>query len=148
MLARRGITAGAEEDRDLCRYVDPLIGTGGHGHTFPGATVPFAGRTLVIEARNNAPEHSYIQSVRWNAQPHSRVWISHAELNSGGHLVFELGPKPNPAYGAALEDRPPSFGHPPSPTNSMAAMLVVEVRSAEKAGAHDQLAGERQVVIS
>jgi len=22
-------------------YVDPMIGTGGHGHTFPGATVPF-----------------------------------------------------------------------------------------------------------
>ena len=23
------------------RYVDPMIGTGGHGHTFPGATTPF-----------------------------------------------------------------------------------------------------------
>ena len=22
-------------------YVDPFIGTGGHGHTFPGAVVPF-----------------------------------------------------------------------------------------------------------
>ena len=22
-------------------YVDPMIGTGGHGHTFPGALVPF-----------------------------------------------------------------------------------------------------------
>ncbi|MCB1025392.1 MAG: GH92 family glycosyl hydrolase, partial [Acidobacteria bacterium] len=26
---------------DFARYVDPFIGTGGHGHTFPGATVPF-----------------------------------------------------------------------------------------------------------
>src|SRR5699024_2597805 len=25
----------------LTQYVDPLIGTGGHGHTFPGAVVPF-----------------------------------------------------------------------------------------------------------
>jgi predicted alpha-1,2-mannosidase len=25
----------------LISYVDPFIGTGGHGHTFPGATVPF-----------------------------------------------------------------------------------------------------------
>ncbi len=24
-----------------CDYVDPFIGTGGHGHTYPGATVPF-----------------------------------------------------------------------------------------------------------
>src|SRR4051812_13450745 len=23
------------------QYVDPMIGTGGHGHTFPGATLPF-----------------------------------------------------------------------------------------------------------
>ena len=26
---------------DYTKYVDPFIGTGGHGHTFPGATVPF-----------------------------------------------------------------------------------------------------------
>lgn len=28
--------------QQLTKYVDPFIGTGGHGHTFPGATVPFA----------------------------------------------------------------------------------------------------------
>jgi predicted alpha-1,2-mannosidase len=27
--------------RDHTRYVDPFVGTGGHGHTFPGAIVPF-----------------------------------------------------------------------------------------------------------
>ena len=27
--------------QDLTRWVNPFIGTGGHGHTFPGATVPF-----------------------------------------------------------------------------------------------------------
>jgi predicted alpha-1,2-mannosidase len=27
--------------RDLTRWVNPFIGTGGHGHTFPGATMPF-----------------------------------------------------------------------------------------------------------
>lgn len=26
---------------DYTQYVDPFIGTGGHGHTFPGATLPF-----------------------------------------------------------------------------------------------------------
>ena len=25
----------------LTGYVDPFVGTGGHGHTFPGASVPF-----------------------------------------------------------------------------------------------------------
>jgi len=27
--------------KNFSQYVDPFIGTGGHGHTFPGATVPF-----------------------------------------------------------------------------------------------------------
>jgi len=26
---------------DLARYVNPMVGTGGHGHTFPGPTLPF-----------------------------------------------------------------------------------------------------------
>ena len=29
------------QSRDFTRWVNPFIGTGGHGHTFPGATVPF-----------------------------------------------------------------------------------------------------------
>ena len=30
-----------QNNSGLTRYVDPFIGTGGHGHTYPGATVPF-----------------------------------------------------------------------------------------------------------
>src|SRR5687767_4746186 len=26
---------------EFAKYVDPMIGTDGHGHTFPGATAPF-----------------------------------------------------------------------------------------------------------
>ena len=29
------------QTKDYTRYVNPFIGTGGHGHTFPGATMPF-----------------------------------------------------------------------------------------------------------
>ena len=29
------------ETGEPASYVDPFIGTGGHGHTYPGATVPF-----------------------------------------------------------------------------------------------------------
>src|SRR5687767_3968626 len=34
------LTADAQQ-RDFTRWVNPFIGTGGHGHTFPGATLPF-----------------------------------------------------------------------------------------------------------
>ena len=30
----------ASASTDYASYVDPFIGTGGHGHTFPGAVVP------------------------------------------------------------------------------------------------------------
>src|SRR5476651_406746 len=35
------LPAYAQSNRDYTRLVDPFIGTGGHGHTFPGATAPF-----------------------------------------------------------------------------------------------------------
>jgi putative alpha-1,2-mannosidase len=31
----------AAQTKDFTRWVNPFIGTGGHGHTFPGATMPF-----------------------------------------------------------------------------------------------------------
>ena len=31
----------AKKDKNLISYVNPFIGTGGHGHTYPGATMPF-----------------------------------------------------------------------------------------------------------
>ena len=34
-------TSNPKEDLNLTAQVDPFIGTGGHGHTYPGATVPF-----------------------------------------------------------------------------------------------------------
>jgi putative alpha-1,2-mannosidase len=39
-LAVFALSLRAQTQRDLTRYVNPLVGTGGHGHTFPGATVP------------------------------------------------------------------------------------------------------------
>ena len=35
-------------------YVDPFIGTGGHGHTFPGATVPFGMVQLSPDTRKDS----------------------------------------------------------------------------------------------
>ena len=33
--------APAQQEKALTSYVNPFIGTGGHGHTYPGATLPF-----------------------------------------------------------------------------------------------------------
>jgi putative alpha-1,2-mannosidase len=37
--------------QSLTQYINPIIGTGGHGHTFPGATVPFGMMQLSPDTR-------------------------------------------------------------------------------------------------
>jgi predicted alpha-1,2-mannosidase len=65
------------------------------------------GGTFAIVAHNNSPKNMYVQSATLNGKPLNRSWISHQEITDGGELVFEMGPKPNVAWGAAAEDRPP-----------------------------------------
>lgn len=38
---------------DLAQYVKPFVGTGGHGHTFPGAVLPFGMVQLSPDTRND-----------------------------------------------------------------------------------------------
>ena len=38
---------------DPSALVDPFIGTGGHGHTYPGATLPFGMVQLSPDTRND-----------------------------------------------------------------------------------------------
>ena len=41
----------AQKDKTLTSYVNPFIGTGGHGHTYPGATMPFGMMQLSPDTR-------------------------------------------------------------------------------------------------
>lgn len=66
-----------------------------------------AGKTLVVEARGNAADRPYVQSVTWNGRLWTRSWIAHADIVRGGRLVFEMGDKPNRDFGRAPADRPP-----------------------------------------
>jgi putative alpha-1,2-mannosidase len=43
------------------------------------------------------------------AGPHSQNWISFHDIAAGGTLHFVLGAKPNPAWGSAPSDAPPSL---------------------------------------
>ncbi len=40
-LGCKNFSESFEKQKDLAQYVNPFIGTDGHGHTFPGATLPF-----------------------------------------------------------------------------------------------------------
>ena len=45
------LTACAPQQKESIDYVDPFVGTGFHGHTYPGATVPFGAVQLSPDTR-------------------------------------------------------------------------------------------------
>ncbi len=45
--------ASFPQQTNYTQYVKPMVGTGGHGHTFPGATVPFGMVQLSPDTRND-----------------------------------------------------------------------------------------------
>jgi predicted alpha-1,2-mannosidase len=77
-LASAKISHAAEED--AMRWVDPRIGTGGHGHCYPGATVPFGAVQL-------SPD-TYNQGWDWCSGYHvsdsSIMGFSHTHLSGTG----------------------------------------------------------------
>ncbi|MGC2163547.1 MAG: GH92 family glycosyl hydrolase [Silvibacterium sp.] len=67
------------------------------------------GNQLVIEAKRPSPDAIYIRSVTINGKKSDKLWVSHAEIAHGGHLVFELSTEPNQHLGTAPELAPPSL---------------------------------------
>jgi putative alpha-1,2-mannosidase len=52
-LLEKTASAAVEPYEDVLQWVDPRIGTGGHGHCFPGATVPFGAVQLSPDTFNS-----------------------------------------------------------------------------------------------
>lgn len=73
------ITANAQ-DMKPCDYVNPMTGTGGHGHTYPGATVPFGLVQLSPDTRldgwDGCSGYHYSDSIIYG--------FSHTHLNGTG----------------------------------------------------------------
>ena len=51
LLALLLFTSFVFAQKDYTQYIDPMIGTGGHGHTFPGPTMPFGMAQLSPDTR-------------------------------------------------------------------------------------------------
>ena len=47
------LPSASAQTRDYTKWVNPFIGTGGHGHTFPGATMPFGMVQLSPDTRTD-----------------------------------------------------------------------------------------------
>jgi len=67
------------------------------------------GKQFVIEAKNNSKANKYIQSATLNGKPLNKPWFDHADIKSGGTLIFIMGPQPNKNWGSGKEAAPPSM---------------------------------------
>ncbi len=77
---------------------------------FDSATVNMDnGKKIKITANNNSKENVYIQSMTLNGQPYTKNYLKHADLANGAEIVFEMGSKPNEAWGSQKDDLPTSL---------------------------------------
>ncbi len=77
---------GAEDD--LTRYVNLRVGTGGHGHTYPGATVPFG----AVQLSPDTYDRGWDWCSGYHVSDRSLMGFSHTHLSGtgGGDLLDVL----------------------------------------------------------
>lgn len=67
--------------KDLAHFVNPFIGTGGHGHTFPGATIPFG---MVQLSPDTRVDGSWDGCSGYHYSDGTIYGFSHTHLNGTG----------------------------------------------------------------
>lgn len=76
---------GSQPLADEIQYVDPFIGTGFHGHTFPGATRPYA----MVQLSPDTHIMGWDASSGYHYDDHQIYGFSHTHLSGTG--IGELG---------------------------------------------------------
>ena len=76
----RGSKEDEEKALDYTQYVDPFIGTGGHGHTFPGATLPFG----MVQVSPDNGKNGWDWCSGYNYSSDSIQGFSHTHLSGTG----------------------------------------------------------------
>ena len=67
------------------------------------------GKTLVINAPKNSDENRYVNGLKINGKPYSKLWLNHTELQKGAVLDFDMTATPNKKRGTSEADFPYSF---------------------------------------
>ena len=96
--------------QDVARYVDPFIGTGGHGHTYPGATRPFGMVQLSPDTRltgwDACSGYHYSDSIIYGF---SHTHLSGTGISDYGDIL--LMPTVGEPYLNALDNGSPGRGY-------------------------------------
>lgn len=75
------LVSAVQNNTDVLEYVDPFIGTGGHGHTFPGATVPFG---MVQLSPDNLTKSRWDWTSGYHYSDDTLIGFSHTHLSGTG----------------------------------------------------------------
>jgi predicted alpha-1,2-mannosidase len=93
MIAATGVAAATTHGRGdadpraerAVASVDPFIGTGGEGHTFPGAVVPFGMVQLSPDTRIQPRNKGYAWAAGYRHDDTTIVGFSHTHFSGTGH---------------------------------------------------------------
>ncbi len=103
------LSFSCEQKKQVVDYVDPFIGTGGHGHTYPGATMPFG----MVQLSPDTRKDSWDGSSGYHYSDQTIMGFSHTHLSGTGvgdygdirlmptvgDLILEPGFEENPSTG-------------------------------------------------
>ncbi|WP_431241792.1 GH92 family glycosyl hydrolase [Flavobacterium sp. P21] len=85
ILACLFISSGKKDKiNDVTQYVNPFIGTGGHGHTFPGAVVPFG----MVQLSPDTRTQGWDACSGYYTEDTSILGFSHRHLSGTGMTDF------------------------------------------------------------
>jgi predicted alpha-1,2-mannosidase len=83
--AASAATAVSASEASAYAAVDPFIGTGGDGHTFPGAVVPFGMIQLSPDTQIRPRKDAYGWAAGYRYDDHTIVGFSHTHFSGTGH---------------------------------------------------------------
>ena len=84
-VAHAASPASGDASKGHAAEVDPHIGTGGDGHTFPGATVPFGMIQLSPDTAMPDFKHAYKWAAGYQYGDPSIMGFSHTHFSGSGH---------------------------------------------------------------
>jgi predicted alpha-1,2-mannosidase len=147
---------GIVAQQDLTSYVDPFIGTGGHGHTYPGATVPFGMVQLSPDTRLTG----WDGCSGYHYSDHIIYGFSHTHLSGTGISDYGdilLMPTTLPEYPLPNHGYAASFNHQNETAGAgyyavkLDNNILVELTATSRAGFHRYTfptqSNERKVVL-
>ena len=67
------------------------------------------GRQFILLTEKTGKDNRYIQRATLDGKPYTKNYLSHEDILRGGVLAFVMGDEPNPSWGSAPADCPPSL---------------------------------------